>query len=101
MFKLISFLKKKTFILRLLDQKWQKLFESYLKTVNHCTNIVKKSVKFALPSYTDYGRSERKLPSLHGWKFNPKLLGTAEAYFVCHIGPIFQISLIYAFIGCP
>jgi hypothetical protein len=22
----------------------------------------------------------------------------AEAYFVCHIGPIFQISLIYAFI---
>ena len=21
--------------------------------------------------------------------------------FVCHIGPIFQISLIYAFIGCP
>ena len=25
----------------------------------------------------------------------------AEAYFVCHIGPIFQISLIYAFIGCP
>ena len=25
----------------------------------------------------------------------------AEAYFVCHIGPIFQISLMYAFIGCP
>ena len=23
----------------------------------------------------------------------------AAAYFVCHIGPIFQISLIYAFIG--
>ena len=32
---------------------------------------------------------------------NPKFLGTAEAYFVCHFGPIFQISLIYAFIGCP
>ena len=32
---------------------------------------------------------------------NPKFLGTAAAYFVCHIGPIFQISLIYAFIGCP
>ena len=44
-----------------------------------------------------------KKPSLHGRKFNPnpKFFGTAEAYFVCHIGPIFQISLIYAFIGCP
>ena len=31
----------------------------------------------------------------------PKFLGMAAAYFVCHIGPIFQISLIYAFIGCP
>ena len=28
-------------------------------------------------------------------------LGTTKAYFVCHIGTIFQISLIYAFIGCP
>ena len=52
---------------------------------------------------TNYGHPERKLPSLHGRKFNtnPKFLGTAEAYLVCHIGPIFQISLIYAFIGCP
>ena len=25
-------------------------------------------------------------------------LGTAEAYFVCHIGPNFQISLTFAFI---
>jgi hypothetical protein len=25
----------------------------------------------------------------------------AKAYFVCHIGPNLQISLIYAFIGCP
>ena len=32
---------------------------------------------------------------------SPKFLDLAEAYFVCHIGPIFQISLIYAFIGCP
>ena len=39
----------------------------------------------------DYGCPERK----------QKFLGTAEAYFVCHIGLIFQISLIYAFIGCP
>jgi hypothetical protein len=30
-----------------------------------------------------------------------QFLGTAKAYFVCHIGPIFQISLIFAFIGCP
>ena len=54
-------------------------------------------------SATDYGRPVRKLPSLHGRKLTPtpKLLGTAEAYFVCHIGPNFQISLIYAFIGCP
>ena len=52
---------------------------------------------------TDYGRPERKQPSLHGRKFNPnpRFLGTTEAYFVCQIGPIFQISLIYAFIGCP
>ena len=52
---------------------------------------------------TDYGRLERKKPSLHGRTFNPnpKFLGMAAAYFVCHIGPIFQISLIYAFIGCP
>ena len=29
---------------------------------------------------------------------NPKFVGTPEAYFVCHISPIFQISLTYAFI---
>ena len=52
---------------------------------------------------TDYGSPEGEQPSLHGQKFNPnpKFLGVAAAYFVCHIGPIFQISLIYAFIGCP
>ena len=52
---------------------------------------------------TDYGRPVRKSPSLHGQKStpNPKFLGTAEVYFVCHIGPNFQISLIYGFIGCP
>ena len=33
-------------------------------------------------------------------KYQSQILGTAEAYFVCHIGPKFQISLIYAFIGC-
>ena len=52
----------------------------------------------ALLYSTDYGRPVRKLPSLHGRKSTPttKFLGTAEAYFVCHIGPNFQISLIYA-----
>ena len=52
---------------------------------------------------TDYGRPVWKSPSLHGQKYTPtpKFLCTAEAFFVCHIGPIFQISLIYAFIGCP
>jgi hypothetical protein len=56
-----------------------------------------------MAKYTDYGRPERKKPLLHGRKFNPnpKFLGMAEAYFVCHIGPIFQISLIYASIGYP
>ena len=36
-------------------------------------------------------------------KFNPnsKFLGTAKAYFVCHIGQFFQILLLYDFIGCP
>ena len=53
--------------------------------------------------FTDYERPEWKLSSLYGPKFNPnpKFLGTAEAYFVCHIGPIFQIALIYDFTGCP
>ena len=32
---------------------------------------------------------------------NPKYLGSAEAYFICHIGQEFQISLNYAFIGRP
>ena len=41
---------------------------------------------------TDYGRPERKYPSLHGRKFNtnPKFLGMANAYFV---GPIFQMFI--------
>ena len=45
-------------------------------------------------------RPRRKEPSLHCRNLIPnfKFLGTAEAYFVCHIGPSFQISLIFAFI---
>ena len=84
------------------------------------SNLIKKSwtdssvrlysaVKFMLTldtynvKLTDYGRLVKKSPSLNGRKSTPtpKFLGTAEAYFVCHIGPNFQISLIYAFIGCP
>ena len=50
----------------------------------------------ALYTTTDYGQPVRKLTSLHGRKStipNPKFLGTAEGYFVCHIGP--------GFFGCP
>ena len=56
-----------------------------------------------IPWDTDYGRPEIKSPSLNGQKSTPtpKFIGTAEAYFVCHLNPNFQISLIYAFIGCP
>ena len=61
------------------------------------------SIKYAIFITTDYGRPVRKLPSLHGRKSNPnpKFLGTAKGYFVCRIGPNFQISLLYAFTGCP
>ena len=57
----------------------------------------------ALGASTDYGHPVRKSLSLHGRKSNPnpKFIGTAEAYFACHIGPKFQISLIFAFIGYP
>ena len=52
---------------------------------------------------TDYGRPVKKSPSLHSRKSNPnpKFYGTAEAYFVCHISPKYQISLIHVFIWCP
>ena len=64
---------------------------------------VTQKVSLHIGTFTDYGRLVSKLPSLHGQKSNPnsKFIGTAETYFVCHIGPIFQISMIYAFIGCP
>ena len=40
--------------------------------------------RFRIGICTDYGRPERKKPSLHGRKFTPtpKFLGMAEAYFV-------------------
>ena len=67
-------------------------------------NFLFQKLKEILTRYsttTDYGHPERKQPLLHGRKFTPtpKFLGTAEAYLVCHVGPNFQISLIYAFIG--
>ena len=73
------------------------------------TNIVQLSIwkpillPVSISSTTDYGRPEKKQPSLHGRKFTPtpKFLGMAAAYFVCHIGPIFLIFLIYALIECP
>ena len=37
-------------------------------------------------------------PKIHS---HSQIFRQAEEYFVCHIGPNFQISLIYAFIGCP
>ena len=53
----------------------------------------KIKVDFHLP--TDYGRSKRKKPSMHGRNFNPnpKFLDKVDAYFVCHIGPIFPIGI--------
>ena len=69
-------------------------------------SLNKKNVEFLIVMmvwFTDYGRPVRKSLSMHGRKSTPtpKFLGAAEAYFVCHISPNFQISLIYAFIGCP
>ena len=65
--------------------------------------ILARRHKIAMVYSTDYGRPVRKSPSLHGQKStpNPKFLGTAEAYFVGHIGQNFHISLIYTFMGCP
>ena len=66
-------------------------------------SIMARFFRWLMYKYTDYGRLVKKSPSLHGRKSTPtpKILGTAEAYFVWHIGPNFQIFLIYALIGCP
>ena len=68
-----------------------------------CTCTVLLVLDLGSIQNTDYGRPVRKSPSLHSQKSNPnpKFLSTAEANFVCHSGPKFQISLIHAFIGCP
>ena len=73
-----------------------KTYPHLFKHFQSCTNLF-------IFEITDYRYPVRKSPSLHGRKSNPdpKFLGMVEAYFVCHIGPKFKISLIYAFIGCP
>ena len=52
---------------------------------------------------TDAQRGNSLHYTEHGRKLtpNPKFLSMTEAYFVCHIGPNFQISMLYAFIACP
>jgi hypothetical protein len=56
---------------------------------------------------TEYRHPVRKWPSLLGRKTNPnpKFIVMTETYFVCRIGPYFQVSLNYAFIAlgvrCP
>ena len=52
------------------------------------------------PRTTDTQRGN-SLPCTAKIQNQSQILCTAGAYFVCHIGPIFQISSIYAFIGCP
>jgi hypothetical protein len=72
---------------------------------------VKNQKSYIIPTFLfcqsiNYERPVRELPSLHGRKFTPipKFLGTEEAYFVCHIGPNFQISfdlcLHWVFVVC-
>ena len=69
-----------------LNEKWKKLSQLF---VNFLFDIVMYE--------TDYRHLVWTSASLHGRKSTPtpKLLGMAEAYFVCHIGPNFQISLVY------
>ena len=91
--------------LRKFQGRDKKVLDEFLDEVTQM-NLIFTSVladRAVLGSTTDCKRPVRKSPSLHGRKSDPhpKFLGTAEAYFVCHIGPKFQISLIYAFIGCP
>ena len=76
-------------------------FYEYLKIlegkIRRCFFIyVKRFWNNSVALLTDYGRPVRKSPSLHGQKSNPnpKFIDTAKAYFVCHNGSKFQISLI-------
>ena len=97
---------------KLYDPFIQKILKFiYSEKVTKCCKMstVELSYVVLVKSYpmmlmiTDCGCTVRKSPSLHGRKSNPtpKFIGTPEAYFVCHISPKFQDSLIYALIGCP
>ena len=83
--------------------EWVSSLEEKEETFQEEANV---SRQFIISYATDHGRPERKSTSLNGRKSTPtpKFLGTdstARAYFVCHINPNFQISLIYAIIGYP
>ena len=69
---------------------------------NTILNVALEVILILCGLVTDAGRPVGKSPLLQDRKSTPthKFLGTAEAYFACHIGPNFHISLIYAFIGC-
>ena len=84
----------------ILPTPWNSIIEDMPCFLVYAAGTVVLNTKLVI---TDYRRPERKQPSLYGRKFNlnPKFLGMDEEYFVCHIGPIFQISLIYAIIGSP
>ena len=81
------------------DQKWRTVCNLVIEIVSKLSItgccIQQENIFFLeFASNTDYRRPEKKQPSLHGQKFNPnpKFLGTAKAYFVSNIGPIFQIQ---------
>ena len=78
-----------------LRQILRKLQAFFIK-VRHSKLFTIVTVYFFFFKYiADYGCPERKQPSLHGRKFTPTptFLVTAKAYFVCHIGPNFQIRI--------
>ena len=61
------------------------------------TKIQKYYVTFVYILQGKMGKTEKKERKSRNWSDQ----NTAETYFVYHISPIFQISLTYAFIGCP
>ena len=99
-------IKTKKILVNLLTIKKNKL--SIIRFANNWQVFFCRVANFSPPCEpikvnTDYRRPVRKSSSMHGRKSNsnPKFIGMAEAYFVCQIGPKFQVSWIYTFIGCP
>ena len=70
---------------------------SFQKFTSFFEHILLQNCLVALP-YQPRTTDAQRANSLY---CTAKFLGTAAAYFVCHIGPIFQISLNYAFNGSP